>query len=72
VENTTMRSTRLTLTGAAILTAALLTGCGAEVGPTAENVSGLTADATDHNVAYHFTFTRQEAPSRSRARAMAS
>jgi hypothetical protein len=52
LENLTMRS--LTLTGAAILTAALLTGCGAEAGPTAENVPGLTADATDHNVADHF------------------
>jgi predicted outer membrane protein len=47
-----MRS--LTLTGAAILTAALLTGCGAESGPTAENVPGLAADAADHNVADHF------------------
>jgi hypothetical protein len=44
----------LTLTGAAILTAALLTGCGAESGPTAENVLGLAADAADHNVADHF------------------
>jgi hypothetical protein len=52
LETLTMRS--LTLTGAAILTAALLTGCGAEAGPTAENVPGLTADATDHNVADHF------------------
>ena len=47
-----MRS--LILTGAAMLTAALLTGCGAEAGPTAENAPGLTADATDHNVADHF------------------
>jgi hypothetical protein len=52
LETLTMRS--LTLTGAAILTAALLTGCGAEAGPTAENIPGLTADATDHNVADHF------------------
>jgi hypothetical protein len=46
-----MRS--LTLTGAAILTTALLTGCGAESGPTAENVPGLTADAADHNTPVH-------------------
>jgi hypothetical protein len=52
LETLTMQS--LTLTGAAILTAALLTGCGAESGPTAENTPGLTADATDHNVADHF------------------
>src|SRR5215218_769809 len=52
LETLTMRS--LTLTGTAILTAALLTGCGAEAGPTAENIPGLTADATDHNVADHF------------------
>lgn len=52
LENLTMRS--MTLTGAAMLAAVLLTGCGAEAGPTAETVSGLTADATDHNVADHF------------------
>ena len=52
LETLTMRS--LTLTGAAMLTAALLTGCGAEAGPTAENIPGLTAHATDHNVADHF------------------
>ncbi len=38
-----MRS--LTLTGAAVLAAALMTGCGAESGPTAENGLGLAADA---------------------------
>jgi hypothetical protein len=50
LENLTMQS--LTLTGAAMLAAALLTGCGAESGPTAENVPPLTADATltaDHS-----------------------
>jgi hypothetical protein len=52
LETLMMRS--LTLTGAAILTAALLTGCGAESGPTAENDPGLTANAADHNVADHF------------------
>src|SRR5215213_8698128 len=41
----------LSLSGAAILTAALLTGCGAESGPTAENTPGLTADA---KIADHF------------------
>ncbi len=50
-----MRS--LTLTGAAMLMAALLTGCGAESGPTAENTPGLTADATSHNTADHFSET---------------
>jgi hypothetical protein len=52
LETLTMRIP--TLTGVAMLTAALVTGCGAESGPTAENVPGLTADATDHNVAEHF------------------
>ena len=47
-----MRS--LILIGAAMLTAAVLTGCGAEAGPTAENVSDLTGNATDRNVADHF------------------
>ena len=47
-----MRS--LTLTGAAMLMATLLTGCGAEAGPTAENASGLLADATSPNTADHF------------------
>ncbi len=36
----------LTLTGAAMLAAALMTGCGDESGPTAENQPALTADAT--------------------------
>ena len=58
----------LTLTGAAILTAALLTGCGAESGPTAENVPGLTADA---KIADHFQL-REVIPLRSRTRATAS
>ena len=45
----------LTLAGAALLATALLTACGDESGPTAENVPALTADATDHNTADHFT-----------------
>ncbi len=48
-----MRS--LTLTGAAMLAAALLTGCGAESGPTTENAPPLSADATDHNTANHYS-----------------
>jgi hypothetical protein len=56
VETLTMRS--LTLTGAAMLAAALLTGCGADSGPTAETASGLTADATDHNTADHFNYVQ--------------
>jgi hypothetical protein len=54
VENPTMRSLTVTLTGAAMLAAAILTGCGAEAVPTAQTTPGLTADATDHNVADHF------------------
>jgi len=42
-----------------MLVTALLTGCGAESGPTAENAPGLTAAATDHNTADHFKFTDQ-------------
>ena len=42
LENLTMRS--LKLTGAAMLAAALLTGCGAEAGPTAETAPSLTAE----------------------------
>ncbi len=49
-----MRS--LTLTGAAILTAAFITGCGGESGPTAENTPTLTADATDHNTVDHLSY----------------
>jgi hypothetical protein len=48
-----MRS--LKLTGAAMLMATLLTGCGAEAGPTAENASGLLADATSLSVSLTFT-----------------
>ncbi|MBA3258298.1 MAG: hypothetical protein H0T68_02380 [Gemmatimonadales bacterium] len=48
-----MRSTTLTLTGAAMV-AALLTGCGTEAGPTAETAPGLTAEAADHNAPVHF------------------
>lgn len=50
-----------TLTGAAVLMGMLLTGCGAESGPTAENIAGLAADAVDHNTGNHIklveTFT---------------
>ncbi len=48
-----MRPVTPTLTLAAMATA-LLTGCGAEVGPTADNTTGLTADAADQNTAHHF------------------
>jgi hypothetical protein len=41
------------LTGAAVLMGMLLTGCGAESGPTAENTAGLAADAVDHNTGNH-------------------
>ena len=44
----------LTLTGTAMLAAALMTGCGADSSPTAQTSSGLAADAADHNVADHF------------------
>jgi hypothetical protein len=50
-----MRSLRLTRAG--MLTAALLlTGCGAEGGPTAPDTPPLTADATDHNGGDHTKF----------------
>jgi hypothetical protein len=55
LENLTMRS--LTLTGAAMLAAALLTGCtgdDAPTAPTAENIVELTADSRTVN---HFSFT---------------
>ena len=52
LETLTMRS--LTLTGAAMLTAALLTGCGSDSDPTAVNLPTRTADATDPNTADHF------------------
>jgi hypothetical protein len=45
-----MRSLRLT--GAAMLAAALLTGCGAEAGPTSENAPVLTAKATDRTTTH--------------------
>jgi hypothetical protein len=38
-----------------MLMATLLTGCGAEAGPTAENASGLLADATGLSVSLTFT-----------------
>jgi hypothetical protein len=54
-----MRS--LTWTGAAMLMGMLLTGCGAESGPTAVNEAGLTADAAAYNTGNHIklveTFT---------------
>jgi hypothetical protein len=53
MENLTMRS--LTLTGAAMMMGMLLTACGAEAGPTVENTPGLTADATSHITADHFS-----------------
>jgi hypothetical protein len=55
METLTMRS--LTLTGVAMLAAALLTGCGADSGPTAETVPGLTAErhtAEHSSTAYTF------------------
>jgi hypothetical protein len=51
LEHLTMRA--LTLSGATILAAALITSCGAEAGPTAENALGLTADAADLNTPQH-------------------
>jgi hypothetical protein len=54
-----MRS--LTLTGAAILMGTLLTGCGAESGPTAGKASGLLADAT--SIAVRLTFAEPAVPS---------
>jgi hypothetical protein len=53
LENLTMRSTTI-LTGAAMLAAALLTGCDADSSPTAQTTPGLTADAADHNAPVHF------------------
>jgi hypothetical protein len=58
VENLTMRSLRLT--GVAMLAAAFLTGCDADSSPTAQTTPGLTADATDHNVADHFKTVETE------------
>ena len=43
----------LTLTRAAMLGAALLTGCGTDLGPTAEKTVRLTAAATDANAVDH-------------------
>jgi hypothetical protein len=54
-----MRS--LTLTGAAMLMGTLLTGCGAESGPTAGKASGLLADAT--SIAVRLTFAEPAVPS---------
>lgn len=52
LETPTMQS--LTLTGAAMLAAVLLTGCGSDSDPTAVNLPTRTADATDPNTADHF------------------
>jgi hypothetical protein len=54
MECPTMQS--LTLTGAAMLAAALMTGCGADSGPTAENIPSLAANVTDHNTTDHFRY----------------
>ena len=55
LENLTMRS--LTLTGAAVLAAALLTGCGSDSDPTAANTAGPLADATSSHTVDHFSIT---------------
>lgn len=44
----------LTLTGAAMLAAALLTGCGSDPDPTAANTAGPLADATSSPTVDHF------------------
>ena len=44
----------LRLTGVAMLAAAFLIGCDTDSSPTAQTSLGLTADASDHNVADHF------------------
>jgi len=50
-----MRS--LTLTGAAVLAAALITGCGADSGPTAETTPALTAEShTAEHSSTSYTF----------------
>jgi hypothetical protein len=53
LENLTMRS--LTLTGAAMLAAVLLTGCGSDSDPTAANTAGPLADATSSHTVDHFS-----------------
>jgi len=53
LENLTMRS--LTLTGAAVLAAALLTGCGSDSDPTAASTAGPLADATSSHTVDHFS-----------------
>jgi hypothetical protein len=50
-----MRS--LTPTGATLLTVALMTGCGTDSGPTAENDTVAPAYAADHNTVDHTTYT---------------
>jgi hypothetical protein len=55
LEPSTMRS--LTLTCAAMVAATLLTGCGTESGPTAENDNAVPAYAIDHNAVDHTTYT---------------
>jgi len=53
LENLTMRS--LTLTGAAMLAAVLLTGCGSDSDPTAASTAGPLADATSSHTVDHFS-----------------
>lgn len=50
-----MRS--LTLTGTAMMAAALLTGCGSDSDPTAANTAGPLADATSAQTVDHFSIT---------------
>jgi hypothetical protein len=53
LETLTMRS--LTLTGAAMLAAVLLTGCSSDSDPTAANTAGPLADATSSQTVDHFS-----------------
>jgi hypothetical protein len=53
LETLTMRS--LTLTGAAVLAAALLTGCGSDSDPTAASTAGPLADAMSSHTVDHFS-----------------
>jgi hypothetical protein len=53
LENLTMRS--LTLTGAAMLAAVLLTGCGSDSDPTGANAAGLLAAAASQHTVDHFS-----------------
>jgi hypothetical protein len=53
LENLTMRS--LTLTGAAMLAAVLLTGCGSDADPTSANAAGLPAAAASKHTVDHYS-----------------